>query len=257
MPSTTDGLRFAKPPKLPGPSPCPHCGAVRAARTVDTAAGPIFAGWEPCGCEGAKDERARWEADRARAARFAEDAVWERRLERSGIPPRYREATHRWAERMAGMAMDGQGFYVWGRNGTGKTTLACAAALICMRRGLDVRFATATRLLDELRDFGDAQRRLLDAMAKCDLLVVDDLGKEGAATPRAAEKLFDLFNERYNGQTLTAPRPVIVTSNFPRGGVAGRVSEGGAGVAIASRLNEMCRAVEMGGEDRRLSNGKG
>ncbi len=255
MPATTDGLRFDAG-KLPSPSPCPHCGAVRAVRTVEVAGRPLFAGFEPCGCPAAAEERARWEADRARAARFAEESAWERKLERAGIPPRYREASHPWAPKMAAMAMEGQGFYLHGGNGTGKTTLACAAALICLRKGLDMRFAVATKLLDELRDFGDAQRRQLAAMAKCDLLVVDDLGKEGAATPRAAEKLFDLFNDRYNNQTLVTPRPVVVTSNFPRGDVAARVSEGGAGMAVASRLKEMCRAVEMDGEDWRL-NGQG
>ena len=81
--------------------------------------------------------------------------------------------------------------------------------------------------------------------------MVDDLGKEGAATPRAAEKLFDLFNDRYNEQTLERPRPILVTSNFPRGQVAARVSEGGAGVAIASRLKEITEAVAMDGEDWR------
>ena len=141
--------------------------------------------------------------------------------------------------------------YLHGPNGTGKTTLACAAALICLRNGMGVRFAVATKLLDELREFGQDQRGLLESLAACDLLVVDDLGKEGAATPRAAEKLFDLFNDRYNSQTLAHPRPVLVTSNFPRGHVAARVSQGGAGVAIASRLKEMTEAVEMGGEDRR------
>ena len=46
---------------------------------------------------------------------------------------------------------------------------------------------------------------------------------------------------------------MLVTSNFPRGNVAARVSQGGAGVAIASRLKEMTEAVEMGGEDWRKS----
>ena len=242
-------------PYVPGPRECPHCGRSLAPLSLPVGPGgaAVFAGWEPCGCPGAEAARAEWEAERERSLHAAEDAAWRRCLESSGIPPRYREATHPWAPRLAERIAAGDGLYLHGPNGTGKTTLACAAALICLRNGMGVRFAVATKLLDELREFGEGQRGLLASLARCDLLVVDDLGKEGAATPRAAEKLFDLFNDRYNEQTLARPRPILVTSNFPRGQVAARVSEGGAGVAIASRLKEMTEAVEMGGEDWRKS----
>ena len=245
MPSTTRGT-------VPGPRPCPHCERVLAPITADLCGREVFAGWEPCGCPGAEAARAEWEAERDRADNAARIASWERRLEASGIPPRYREASHPRAPRLAERIAAGDGLYLHGPNGTGKTTLACAAALICMRNGMGVRFAVATELLDELREFGEGQRDLIAGLERCDLLLIDDLGKEGAATPRAAEKLFDLFNRRYNSQTLVRPRPVVVTSNFPRGHVAARVSQGGAGVAIASRLKEMTEAVEMGGEDWRI-----
>lgn len=249
MPTTTRGT-------VPGPRPCPHCGRSLAPLTADLAGREVFAGWEPCGCPGAEAARAEWEAERDRADNAAALARWERRLEASGIPPRYREASHPWAQRLAERIAAGDGIYLHGPNGTGKTTLACAAALICIRNGMVVRFAVATKLLDELREFGEGQRDLLAGLVGCDLLVVDDLGKEGAATPRAAEKLFDLFNDRYNAQTLVRPSPVLVTSNFPRGNVASRVSQGGAGVAIASRLKEMTEAVPMDGEDWRIGNGR-
>lgn len=246
MPSTTS----------PQPKACPHCGAERAALTAELCGRRVFAGWEPCGCPGAVAERAEWEAQRRREERAAVAAAWERRLDAAGIPPRYREAAHPWAARLAERIAAGDGMYLHGGNGTGKTLLACAAALACMRGGMSVRFVVATKLLDELREFGDRQRALLESLSKCDLLVVDDLGKEGAATPRAAEKLFDLFNDRYNAQTLAHPRPIIVTSNFTRGEVAAKVSEGGAGVAIASRLKEITEAVRMDGADRRVSHGQ-
>lgn len=243
-------------PSVPDPKPCEHCGRLLAPRTVEVEFGmqgtsEVFAGWEPCGCEGAVAARAEWEAGRERAEHAAEEARWERTLESSGIPPRYQGATHPWAARLAERLSAGDGVYLHGDNGTGKTTLACAAALICMRQGMGVKFAVATKLLEGLREFGDGQRELLESLVRCDLLIVDDLGKEGAATPRAAEKLFDLFNDRYNAQTLADPKPVLVTSNFPRGNVADRVSQGGAGVAIASRLKEITEAVAMDGEDWR------
>ncbi len=237
---------------VPDPKPCAHCGRVLSPLTADLNGRTVFAGWEPCGCPGAQAARAEWEAERRRGEEAAALAAWERKIEQSGIPPRYREATHPWAARLAQRVSAGDGIYLHGRNGSGKTTLACAAALICLRNGLSVRFAVASKLLDELREFGEGQRDLLAGLAKCDLLVVDDLGKEGAATPRAAEKLFDLFNDRYNEQTMAHPRPIIVTSNFPRNDVANRVSQGGAGVAIASRLKETTDDVVMDDKDRRL-----
>lgn len=223
---------------VPDPKPCAHCGRVLSPLTADLNGRTVFAGWEPCGCPGAQAARAEWEAERRRGEEAAALAAWERKIEQSGIPPRYREATHPWAARLAQRVSAGDGIYLHGRNGSGKTTLACAAALICLRNGLSVRFAVASKLLAGL--------------AKCDLLVVDDLGKEGAATPRAAEKLFDLFNDRYNEQTMAHPRPIIVTSNFPRNDVANRVSQGGAGVAIASRLKETTDDVVMDDKDWRL-----
>lgn len=237
---------------VPDPKPCAHCGRVLSPLTADLNGRTVFAGWEPCGCPGAQAARAEWEAERRRGEEAAALAAWERKVEQSGIPPRYREATHPWAAMLAQRVSAGDGIYLHGRNGSGKTTLACAAALICLRNGLSVRFAVASKLLDELREFGEGQRDLLAGLAKCDLLVIDDLGKEGAATPRAAEKLFDLFNDRYNEQTLAHPRPIIVTSNFPRNDVANRVSQGGAGVAIASRLKETTDDVVMDDKDWRL-----
>ena len=59
-------------------------------------------------------------------------------------------------------------------------------------------------------------------------------------------------NDRYNRSTLLHPRPTLVTSNFRRGELPRMISEGGAGLAIASRLSETTEAVEMGGPDRRL-----
>lgn len=251
MPSTA---RITAP--MPEPMPCPHCKKTLHPRTAELCGQTVFCGFEPCDCPGALEEQREWEAEHERAMHRAEIEARERKVSGSGIPPRYREATHPWAEHMANLVREGRGFYIWGANGSEKTLLACSAALLCLDAGLSVRFAVATELLDELREFGDGQRQLLDGMAQCDLLVIDDLGKEGAATPRAAEKLFDLFNKRYNAETKGSPKPTIVTSNFPRDDLPKRISLGGAGLAIASRLQEMTQPVEMDRKDGRIANGK-
>lgn len=254
MPSTTNGI------PLPDPRSCDHCGKELRPLTTELCGNVVFCGWEPCACPGALDDQRRWEEEHEAAMRASDaaptEASIERRIEAAGIPPRYRDATHEWAEHMANLVQEGYGFYVHGENGTKKTLLACSAGILCIQRGMTVRFEVATKLLDRLRGFDAEARALADQLAECDLLIVDDLGKEGAATPRAAEKLFDIFNDRYNAQYRLRRRPVIVTSNFPRGEVADRVSIGGAGLAIASRLKEMTKAFKMPGEDGRLCHGE-
>ncbi len=244
--------------KMPDPKQCEHCGATLQPITADVCGHRVFAGWEPCGCSGYQNDLRKWEEEREEADRKAKQAAIADKIDASGIPPRYRDATHQWAQHLADMVRDGKSYYVQGPNGTGKTHLACAAGIICLKGGMSVRFAVATELLEELKEYGERQRCLLASLVDCDLLIIDDLGKEGAATPRGAEKLYDLFNKRYNAQTVLDRKPIIVTSNFSRGDVARRVSEGGAGLAIASRIREMTERdpIRMEGEDRRLTNGK-
>ncbi len=231
------------------------------------------------------------EADEERARLMRQAA---RRVERAGIPRRYAEAEHPKAQALSARVLAGSGVYLHGSNGTGKTHLACAAALLCLGRGVDVRFAVVPSLLEGIRsrskDAGETVSSLsscgllvlddlgkeaacgvdvrfavvpsllegirsrskdagetVSSLSSCGLLVLDDLGKEAACTPYAAERLFDIVNERYN-----AKLPVIVTSNFTRGEVARRISEGEVGVAIASRLAEMTASVHLDGADRRI-----
>ena len=100
-----------------------------------------------------------------------------------------------------------------------------------------------------MRSRSAENRAATDELARCRVLVLDDLGKE-APTAYACERLFDIVNERYN-----ALLPVIVTSNYTRGEIAQRLVEGDVGRSIASRLCEMTRRVHVDGEDRRLRHG--
>lgn len=234
-------------PSTTRPAPCPHCGAMRQPLTVSIGGREVQAGFRPCPCEGARAEREAWEeAERARE-REREARRMGRRLDRAGIPARYRDAAHPRARALAARAEAGEGTYLHGPNGSGKTHLACAAALDCLRRGMDVRFATVPSLLESIRTRRPEAGELVAALSRCDLLVLDDLGKEAASTAYAAERLFDVVNERYNSML-----PLIVTSNYPRGQVATRISEGDAGLAIASRLAEMTGSVRIDGADRRI-----
>lgn len=231
----------------PTTSPCPHCGMERDPWFISIGGKDVQAGYVPCFCPGAEAARLKWEETERRKAAEKEELARERRLARSGIPRRYSTAEHPLASKIAESVRGGRGAYLHGPNGSGKTHLACAAALIAMSGGVDVRFAVVPSLLESIRTRKSEADELVRSLSRCGLLVLDDLGKEAASTPYSCERLFDVVNSRYN-----AMLPVVVTSNFPRGDVARRVSEGAIGDAIASRLCEMTDSILIDGEDMRI-----
>ncbi len=99
-----------------------------------------------------------------------------------------------------------------GGYGCGKTHLAAAIANVCVERGQPVLFVTVPDLLDHLRaTFAPSSSVGYDTrfgdVRSASLLILDDLGTE-SATPWAQEKLFQIFNYRYNARL-----PTVVTTN--------------------------------------------
>jgi DNA replication protein DnaC len=74
-------------------------------------------------------------------------------------------------------------------------------------------------------------------------LVLDDLGKE-KPSEWAEEKLYEIVNARY-----VRSLPIIITTNVGLKAVEARYPWNGE--AIVSRLFEMCRGAQLGGEDYR------
>ena len=100
-----------------------------------------------------------------------------------------------------------------GRSGAGKTHLAAAIANRCIERGQPVLFIVVPDLLDHLRaayrpDAEEPYDRLFEQVRGAPLLVLDDLGAQ-AATPWAAEKLYQIVNHRFNAQL-----PTVFTSSM-------------------------------------------
>jgi len=97
--------------------------------------------------------------------------------------------------------------------GCGKTHLAAAIVNARLKGGAPAVFIAVPDLLDHLRaaysaaDGEEGYDDRFEAIKSAPLLVLDDLGTE-APTAWAAEKLFQLFNHRYNAQL-----PTVVTTN--------------------------------------------
>ncbi|MFQ6099781.1 MAG: ATP-binding protein [Anaerolineae bacterium] len=126
-----------------------------------------------------------------------------------GLPPD-KQANLRWAyEEARGFAENPEGWLVLkGGYGCGKTHLAAAIANECVERGQPVLFITVPDLLDHLRaSFAPSSPTEYDArfeeVCTVPVLILDDLGTE-SSTPWAQEKLFQIFNYRYNARLPTA-----------------------------------------------------
>jgi DNA replication protein DnaC len=110
-------------------------------------------------------------------------------------------------------AEEPQGWLVLlGGYGCGKTHLAAAIANEQLARGHAVLFVVVPDLLDHLRSTFSPHSaitydRRFDNVRNAALLVLDDLGTQ-TSTEWAREKLFQIFNHRYNLRL-----PTVVTSN--------------------------------------------
>lgn len=103
---------------------------------------------------------------------------------------------------------------VTGKSGTGKSHILKALGLRACQQGIRVRYARCVDLLDDLYAglADDTYGRRLDAWARPELLIIDDVGlgqvKRQGDEPTAAHTLYNLLDRRH-GQLSTA-----VTSNI-------------------------------------------
>jgi DNA replication protein DnaC len=110
-------------------------------------------------------------------------------------------------------AQDPEGWIILtGTYGCGKTHLAAAIANYRASQGYPVMFVVVPDLLDHLRaTFNPSSSisydRRFEEIRTTPLLILDDLGTQ-AMTPWVREKLYQLFNHRYNAEL-----PTVITSS--------------------------------------------
>jgi len=110
-----------------------------------------------------------------------------------------------------------------GGYGCGKTHLAVAIANYVVEQGKPAFFVVVPDLLDYLRATFSPTSSVqyderFDQIRQAPLLILDDLGAH-SSTPWAEEKLFQLFNYRYNAQL-----PTVITTNLELGKIDLRIS---------------------------------
>lgn len=181
---------------------------------------------------------------------FVDGEALERKVLESGIPTLFSVTEPSYD--MLDTLKDGGGIYVYGAQGAGKTWMACRIAKGWLYRGMgDARFVSSVNLLTEIGSTygGNGNEGLvLSKYMFCDLLVVDDLGKE-VPSQWSLSKLFEVFDSRYANN-----RPTIVTTQFDSASLARRMANSGdteTAMAIVSRFREKYRGMNLGDVDRR------
>ncbi len=243
---------------------CPDCGEF-VPRVYNEQAGM----WMPqlCMCPGAVAHRAaqsaRYEAAKAAREERERQRLESIRLDATGIMPELRDRTfarftpdsHQMAGYGAALQFveaftpgSGRGLLYWAPStGTGKTHLALAIALALHERGYRVRFGTLIDLLDRLRatfaeGATETEYEVLAEYRECDLLVIDDIGRE-KVTAWTEAKVYQIVNDRWARR-----RPIVGTTNLePPLQMIEQLTR-----PVYSRLSEMCQFVPVLGEDWRL-----
>ncbi|MFD5537821.1 ATP-binding protein [Streptomyces sp. NPDC127079] len=160
-------------------------------------------------------------------------AAWVREIAEAGRPG---------PEGARGIAQ-GRSLLIVGTTGTGKTHQAYGAIRSLLIAGVRLRWkaTTAADLYAELRPrLGhDGERELMD-LARCPLLIVDDLG--AAKNSEWTEEItMRLINRRYNEML-----PTLITTNLGMADLRQHIGD-----RVASRLTEMSDKVILDGPDRR------
>jgi DNA replication protein DnaC len=109
-----------------------------------------------------------------------------------------------------------------GGYGSGKTHLAAAIANHQLAQGRPALFVVVPDLLDHLRATYNPQSAVpyserFEQVRSASLLILDDLGTQ-SGTPWAQEKLFQIFNYRYNTRL-----PTVITSNLELEAIDARI----------------------------------
>lgn len=133
---------------------------------------------------------------------------------------------------------NGKGLAIYGQEGSGKSLSLWALARELER---EERAPVVISGVELGRVLAKAARDIesVEWLAKCRVLMIDDLGKE-KATAAVGALLWELLDARYQHN-----RPVILTTRFAGEALRDRFNEPYLGDDIRRRLNELCVGVKF------------
>ncbi len=145
-----------------------------------------------------------------------------------------------------------RGLLLMGPCGVGKTHLVVAILRGLIEKGVPCLFYESGSLLKEIQDSYNpvsqtSELRVLAPIYQAEVLVLDELGAS-KPTDWVRDTMMQIIGTRYNDRKLT-----IFTTNYldARRQAADETLEDRIGVRLRSRLFEMCRTVQVEGDDYR------
>jgi DNA replication protein DnaC len=146
-----------------------------------------------------------------------------------------------------------RGLLFTGSCGVGKTHLSVAILReLIEKKGVSCLFYEFGSLLKEIQNSYNpisqtSELKVLTPVIEAEVLVLDELGAS-KPTDWVRDTMMHLINTRYNDRKLT-----IFTTNYldERNTERDEILEDRIGVRLRSRLFEMCRTVQIEGEDYR------
>jgi DNA replication protein DnaC len=144
------------------------------------------------------------------------------------------KAVKEFVEQIGDRLAAGEGLWLMGDVGTGKTTLAMLVSKAAVEAQHTVAIYSLPHLLARIRrtyddDAGEGYLEFFERLTSVDLLHIDDLGVE-KRSDWALEQLYAIVNERYEAQ-----RSIVVTTNLDQTALEEQI-----GPRTVSRLVEIC-----------------
>lgn len=135
---------------------------------------------------------------------------------------------------------------ITGATGTGKTYIACALAQQAIRKGYRAYYRRANRFFDDLLQAraDGSYPRLLQKLAKLDVLLIDDFGK-GSITESQRKDLDEVLDDRYG------ERSTIITSQLPPKQWHDYLADPTTADAICERILHRAHKIALKGPSRR------
>ena len=139
-----------------------------------------------------------------------------------------------------------QNVLITGPTGAGKTYVACALGSQACEQLHSVRYQRLSRLLDDLSSgrLDGTYQKQLQALAKKDLLILDDWGME-KLSPDHAGHLLELLEDRYQISST------IMISQLPVKEWYAMIGNATVADALLDRLIHNSHRIELGGESMR------
>lgn len=190
------------------------------------------------------------------------------KLAQANVPPKYwdydleqldeanahvRTKVGQYCEKLDKVIDHGQGLFLVGGNGTGKTLTACMILKRAVQQGYTARFTTLNEILSMATDgtYNQEARKLFrEQVMEVDFLVIDDITKTYKNAEKQTSAFVDIQFDTVFRTRANYNLPVIITSNHKREEAVKSVDEVLAN-SLLSLFNEHLKDIVFLGKDRR------